>query len=58
MQFLVSFGQHQKEGVPIPFVYTNRIEIIERLPGRSFYSASMAFAHYEFAARFVNSWVL
>jgi quercetin dioxygenase-like cupin family protein len=35
----------------MPFIDTNRLEVIERLPGwhgRYFHSASMTFAHYEF----------
>ena len=41
----------------MPFVDTNELKTIERLPGwkgRYFHSASMTFAHYEFAAR---SWI-
>lgn len=41
----------------MPFVDTNELKIIERLPGwkgRYFRSASMTFAHYEFAA---GSWI-
>jgi quercetin dioxygenase-like cupin family protein len=41
----------------MPFVDTNELRIIERLPGwkgRYFHSASMTFAHYEFAA---GSWI-
>ena len=37
----------------MPFVDTNELKIVERLPGwkgRYFHSASMTFAHYEFAA--------
>ena len=37
----------------MPIVDTNRLEVIERLPGwkgRYFHSPSMTFAHYEFAA--------
>ena len=37
----------------MPFVDTNNLRVIERLPGwkgRYFHSASMTFAHYEFAA--------
>ena len=37
----------------MPFVDTNGLQVIERLPGwkgRYFHSASMTFAHYEFAA--------
>ena len=37
----------------MPFVDTNGLKVIERLPGwkgRYFHSASMTFAHYEFAA--------
>jgi quercetin dioxygenase-like cupin family protein len=35
----------------VPFVDTNRLDVIERLPGwhgRCFHSPSMAFAHYDF----------
>ena len=37
----------------MPFVDTNQLDVIERLPGwkgRYFHSASMTVAHYEFAA--------
>jgi hypothetical protein len=37
----------------MPFVNTHGLKVIERLPGwkgRYFHSASMTFAHYEFAA--------
>ena len=37
----------------MPFVDTNELKIVERLPGwkgRYFHSANMTFAHYEFAA--------
>ena len=37
----------------MPFVNTNGLKVIERLPGwkgRYFHSASMTFGHYEFAA--------
>jgi quercetin dioxygenase-like cupin family protein len=37
----------------MPFVDINRLNVVERLPGwkgRYFHSASMTFAHYEFAA--------
>ena len=37
----------------MPFVDTNGLKVVERLPGRKgryFHSASMTFAHYEFAA--------
>ena len=37
----------------MPFVDTNRLKVVERLPGwkaRYFHSASMTFAHYEFTA--------
>ena len=37
----------------MPFVDTNGLKVIERLPGwkgRYFHSTSMTFAHYEFAA--------
>jgi quercetin dioxygenase-like cupin family protein len=37
----------------MPVVDTNRLKVIERLPGwrgRYFHSPSMTFAHYEFAA--------
>ena len=37
----------------MPFVDTNELKIVERLPGwkgRYFHSTSMTFAHYEFAA--------
>ena len=37
----------------MPIVDTNRLKVIERLPGwkgRYFHSPSMTFAHYEFAA--------
>ena len=37
----------------MPFVDTNALKVVERLPGwkgRCFHSASMTFAHYEFAA--------
>ena len=37
----------------MPFVDTNGLKVIERLPGwrgRYFHSRSMTFAHYEFAA--------
>lgn len=37
----------------MPFVDTNELKVTERLPGwkgRYFHSASMTFAHYEFAA--------
>jgi quercetin dioxygenase-like cupin family protein len=37
----------------MPFVDTNGLKVIERLPGwkgRYFHSASMTFAHYEFEA--------
>jgi quercetin dioxygenase-like cupin family protein len=37
----------------MPFVDTNDLKVTERLPGwkgRYFHSASMTFAHYEFAA--------
>ena len=37
----------------MPFVDTNELKIVERLPGwkgRYFHSANMIFAHYEFAA--------
>ena len=35
----------------MPFVYTNSLDVIERLPGwygRYFHSPSMIFAHYDF----------
>jgi quercetin dioxygenase-like cupin family protein len=37
----------------MPFVDTNSLKLVERLPGwkgRYFHSATMTFAHYEFAA--------
>jgi len=37
----------------MPFVDTKKLKVIERLPGwkgRYFHSASMTFAHYEFAS--------
>jgi quercetin dioxygenase-like cupin family protein len=37
----------------MPFVDTNGLSVVERLPGwkgRYFHSASMTFAHYDFAA--------
>ena len=37
----------------MPFVDTNELTVVERLPGwkgRYFHSASMTFAHYEFTA--------
>ena len=37
----------------MPFVDTNELKVVERLPvwkGRYFHSASMTFAHYEFTA--------
>jgi quercetin dioxygenase-like cupin family protein len=37
----------------MPFVDTNGLKVVERLPGwkgRYFHSASMTFAHYEFTA--------
>jgi quercetin dioxygenase-like cupin family protein len=37
----------------MPFVDTDALKVVERLPGwrgRYFHSASMTFAHYEFAA--------
>ena len=43
----------EKTGIAMPFVDTNGLKVIERLPGwkgRYFHSASMTFAHYEFAA--------
>ena len=42
----------------MPFVDTNDLKVVERLPGwkgRYFHSASMTFAHYELASRFVDS---
>jgi hypothetical protein len=43
----------EERGFPMPFVDTNGLEVVERLPGwkgRYFHSASMTFAHYELAA--------
>ena len=37
----------------MPFVNTNELKVVERLPGwngRYFHSATMTFAHYDFAA--------
>src|SRR5437016_9580309 len=39
------------KGLPMPFVNTSSLQVIERLPGwqgRYFHSATMTFAHYEF----------
>jgi len=42
-----------KKGRLMPFVDTNGLKVVERLPGwkgRYFHSSSMTFAHYQFAA--------
>ena len=49
----LSADRTEKTGIAMPFVDTNGLKVIERLPGwkgRYFHSASMTFAHYEFAA--------
>jgi quercetin dioxygenase-like cupin family protein len=49
----VSGSSAQESGCSMPFVDTNDLKVVERLPGwkgRYFHSASMTFAHYEFAA--------
>jgi quercetin dioxygenase-like cupin family protein len=42
-----------KEELPMPFVDTNTLKVVERLSGwkgRYFHTSSMTFAHYEFTA--------
>ncbi|HET9742474.1 MAG TPA: cupin domain-containing protein [Terriglobales bacterium] len=42
-----------EKGFPMPFINTNGLTVIERLPGwkgRYFHTNSMTFAHYQFAA--------
>jgi quercetin dioxygenase-like cupin family protein len=50
---LVVEGALSSLEVSMPFVDTNELKVIERLPGwkgRYFHSPSMTFAHYDFAA--------
>src|SRR6516164_272018 len=49
----LNFRVPGERGFPMPFVDTYGLKVVERLPGwrgRYFHSASMTFAHYEFAA--------
>jgi hypothetical protein len=47
----VAYLGDASRGIPMPFVDTSRLDVIERLPGwhgRYFRSPSMTFAHYDF----------